>query len=638
MTNEDLMERIQRYMKDEFSEYAILLHGAWGCGKTFFCNQLIEQGNKIDRDVWYISVFGVKEKKELDEKLFAAAHPILSGKAGKGMMGIGYSLFRTACQYHCGFDANDIAENLVKVFRETDSKVQCCLLIIDDLERAKMPIAELFGYFSSFLYDGTRMVFVSNEREISENQVKDYNLYKEKIIGESYEIIPEYETFIESLWDKHGLPQNKEFIRFTCDTCSNIGNKNLRLVRQILYQWHVLYNGLRPIYKEKTEVIFDFFQVYVILKMQYKMNPGSFNSTEETDELEKRIYFREKCHKAWMAFKSHGMTLKDYEFKLKNKMSELKKSLSMDLIIYPLLFENSWYELLVSGKDIDAGWVNDLLMSLYEKKKEQKDLRKKMNSSLETMQKIVFSTQDDELNIQEPFENLCRDFQEGKYISFGECLRFIQIYLKLLRDEVLPKDIYSTRSMEHILTEYITEYGTKVHFDGESVPDGGHIPQMQGENGLQDNINQLYELAKNNHIKDSEQLFHDKKRFFDLIQNVGNALNRYLDIPIMTKVDIDELFDWMESEDNKEIHAQLLHFLQYRYGFEIDNMGLSRMGYADYEAVRKLRNKYEDRYQAIRYNYTLEVRRYKDLMMKYDKLLEYMDDEHKKIETNTIHE
>ena len=101
-------------------------------------------------------------------------------------------------------------------------------------------------------------------------------------------------------------------------------------------------------------------------------------------------------------------------------------------------------------------------------------------------------------------------------------------------------------------------------------------------------------------------------------------MNKYLDFPILSKIDIDILFQWLESEQGIEMLRNLLKFLEYRYGFCIDNMDMRPIDFPDYANVSKLRDKYRERYNELKGNYQPTVRVYKDFLNKYTALLEYM--------------
>lgn len=75
------------------------------------------------------------------------------------------------------------------------------VLIIDDIERASMPMHDIMGYFYNHIIESNiRIIFIGNEDEIKQidgNNDDYYNKTKEKVIGEIYTIEPEIEKFIK---------------------------------------------------------------------------------------------------------------------------------------------------------------------------------------------------------------------------------------------------------------------------------------------------------------------------------------------------------------------------------------------------------------------------------------------------------
>ena len=65
--NEIIKNAIDVYIQEEKSDYAIMLNGLWGCGKTYFVkNELIDDlEDKFNRDVVYISLFGINNLDDL---------------------------------------------------------------------------------------------------------------------------------------------------------------------------------------------------------------------------------------------------------------------------------------------------------------------------------------------------------------------------------------------------------------------------------------------------------------------------------------------------------------------------------------------------------------------------------------------
>ena len=64
-------------------EYAVLLNGAWGSGKTWFVKKYIEKQILKDKKVAYISLNGISKTSEIDEAIFKCIHPVLGSKQAK---------------------------------------------------------------------------------------------------------------------------------------------------------------------------------------------------------------------------------------------------------------------------------------------------------------------------------------------------------------------------------------------------------------------------------------------------------------------------------------------------------------------------------------------------------------------------
>ncbi len=64
MKESELMEAIKRYLEDPTDDYAIMITGAWGCGKTHFVENRLK--TEIGADGWRvvrISMFGVQSEE-----------------------------------------------------------------------------------------------------------------------------------------------------------------------------------------------------------------------------------------------------------------------------------------------------------------------------------------------------------------------------------------------------------------------------------------------------------------------------------------------------------------------------------------------------------------------------------------------
>lgn len=81
-------EHIISYIKDNYinsqmsPQFAVLVKGDWGCGKTFLVKKILEEtyGKKYEANIIWISVYGLSSIQQLKQKLLKKIHPILTNK------------------------------------------------------------------------------------------------------------------------------------------------------------------------------------------------------------------------------------------------------------------------------------------------------------------------------------------------------------------------------------------------------------------------------------------------------------------------------------------------------------------------------------------------------------------------------
>lgn len=94
LTDDDIVKEIINYVDETLYNYAVMIDGEWGCGKTYFikerlCEKLKNNENEHynsdqdyqQRKIIYISLYGVKSIEEVTKQLFME---VLVAKAGKG--------------------------------------------------------------------------------------------------------------------------------------------------------------------------------------------------------------------------------------------------------------------------------------------------------------------------------------------------------------------------------------------------------------------------------------------------------------------------------------------------------------------------------------------------------------------------
>lgn len=217
LTDDDIVKEIINYVDETLYNYAIMIDGEWGCGKTYFvkeklCKELEEHENEQKRfnqdyqkrQIIYVSLYGVKSIEETTKQLFMETLVAKVGKK-KGMIKKGTEaissmfplVFDILKNKGMELDVNNIieaTENLIPIKNS--------ILIFDDLERCVCPINELLGYINSFVeHENMKVIIVANQKEIRnggspENQELKYlvaaqdNIIFEK--DQKSEVISEY--------------------------------------------------------------------------------------------------------------------------------------------------------------------------------------------------------------------------------------------------------------------------------------------------------------------------------------------------------------------------------------------------------------------------------------------------------------
>ena len=72
---------LNNYLKINNPEFAVLLSGKWGSGKTYFIENFIEE-YKENENIKFIkiSLFGLKKTDSIDEQIFSSLHSFLGNK------------------------------------------------------------------------------------------------------------------------------------------------------------------------------------------------------------------------------------------------------------------------------------------------------------------------------------------------------------------------------------------------------------------------------------------------------------------------------------------------------------------------------------------------------------------------------
>lgn len=279
MTNQTTKEYLNYFVESNNPNFAVMLKGKWGAGKTYFIKGIIEEWNnkhvisnsEINLKPIYISLNGISKKGEIIESLKAQITPLLYSKGAKFATGILKGFFKSALKIDFDYDndnKNDGSINIsfdpISIFKSSNEKIKGNrILIFDDIERCKIPIDELYGYINDFVeHSECKVILISNEVKLEDEKIEDnkskyqYSVFKEKIIGQTFEINPDTELavdfFINSVSSdvKSRLFESRDLIIKTFEVSEK---ENLRVLQRAIYDYERLFKFIDQTLKEDTE-------------------------------------------------------------------------------------------------------------------------------------------------------------------------------------------------------------------------------------------------------------------------------------------------------------------------------------------------------------------------------------------------
>ncbi|MFH5904763.1 P-loop NTPase fold protein [Clostridium perfringens] len=297
---EKIKKQINYYLNDKSANYALLINGDWGCGKTFLWKNIITkflEENK--KNCIYVSLNGVSSKEEIDKAIFFEyannklklknKSPIRKlKKVSKPIVSLGKTIVKVTGKFdNINFEYDE--------FTNLSDFVLC----FDDLERVDMPIEKILGYINNFVeHEGIKTFIIANEQEIANKNLSDsieakyqvalelikfekescnkqnekdknnasiqqiinkrieelfkdnsYNRIKEKLIGRTIKYNPDLNQIIKNLISNFDGEYNKLLTNNLYQILKNNYNKNvnIRILIQTLNEFESIYKIIKKI-------------------------------------------------------------------------------------------------------------------------------------------------------------------------------------------------------------------------------------------------------------------------------------------------------------------------------------------------------------------------------------------------------
>ena len=211
---DNITQAIMQYI-DMRTDYAVMLTGEWGSGKTFYVNNVLKK--EIEKHEDYkpivISLFGVGSTEEINTKILMETLPILSENKIQVGSQIGKIALRGAMNLLRLGDLEKYTGELGAISDKL-TKHNKLVLFFDDFERrGNISLTELTGYINALVEDkSSKVIIVANESEISElkeeaekSKPSDYQPLKEKLVQSTFLFDPDFSASLQEIMDaKYG--------------------------------------------------------------------------------------------------------------------------------------------------------------------------------------------------------------------------------------------------------------------------------------------------------------------------------------------------------------------------------------------------------------------------------------------------
>lgn len=183
MKTQQIIDETKRYLSDKSYNYAILIDGEWGCGKTYFVQNELTEAIKVPdqesgsaRKVKYISLYGCKNIQDIQENIMWSLadevgskwgnriKKIIKFKRNKGRVG---NILLTSRKIGTALIKNQMPDANLYDMVNNWFQLNQYIFIFDDIERCDCPLNEMFGYINGLVeHEGAKVILVANEKEI----------------------------------------------------------------------------------------------------------------------------------------------------------------------------------------------------------------------------------------------------------------------------------------------------------------------------------------------------------------------------------------------------------------------------------------------------------------------------------------
>lgn len=509
-----LKEIIKNYLQAKDTDYAIMINGDWGCGKTYFLEHefkdFVSKQNcpkesdacgllrkiKKNQDEYkytpvFVSLYGVSSLEDFQFRVFLGVNPWAKNQF--------VSVLGTLGSMVSSYFGISVGKGDTKTMTVVSEKM---VLVFDDLERIctdKISVKEVLGLINDYSeHNHYKVVIVCNEN-VYKGKENEYSIYKEKTIRYTCEFEANVTTVYDTIADKYDenckkyLEKQKPFL---LSLFEKGGKKNLRTLKFFMDSMQEIYKTM-PDVEYKEEILRTLSVSTMIYAIEYKKGARE----NELGKLKAQ----------------YEIDLGDYGLcneKETTSDNETKETLPEKVLeIYGPFYRDEMVELPFIIKYLITGYLDNESLCEWAKKRDEELGNARIKEEYKLFKELssLESVEDDSL--VEKLEMMITYVKKGSYTVFD----LMQVYALLLKYDYLGIEGFSLT--EEIDNDFILALD-KYKDNWKYVPNLGYKIPVWSNREKDSQSFKKYEKVKEHlfNINEQSKIDEEKKKFHEFME------------------------------------------------------------------------------------------------------------------------
>ena len=611
---EELIECICDYVKKPYTDYAVMINGEWGSGKTYFWNNKLRSRleslkvNGKNYKTIYMSLYGINSLEEISKKIFIETNPMINKTLKKFVDtregNVIPEYVKTGLDMANLFGTTTFSSDKVdfsKMF-SIDDKILC----FDDLERANVDVIDILGYINNFVeHDGIKTILICNEKELAtkfknnnvefktmiaayildkegllvqkdknkffgtdqtqkiekplanllEDKISDifdkanaYERIKEKLIGETFEYVPEYAYILSGMIMKYSY--NEELSDFFKRNTSLIisafkksDTRNLRILKHSLNDFEKIYNEVKRVYPDiNLEILKTMLTFTIAVSFEIKagnVSKEKLKSINDNDEYNSVIFTSKILND------NNQFYLREFDNRyFLNSLSKYKFFKFIEVYIRTRYFDEKLFK-----TDLEAA------QNKYQDAKEEttKKYTKMISGEYWKLSDFDFDLL---------WKQVIDEVKSGK-VDFKEHVKLFAVFKYLMNSDLIT---YPINDLKQIFI-----LGMQVAASEQKDNIKNIIENVDTDYDIEDKD---IEEIKNHYIDIKKKVIEDiaTEKATELFRYLPNdipefyrqIMGEYKDLPVFSRYDMDDLYQKLQLVPNYDLY-NIINMMQVRY-------------------------------------------------------------------------